>query len=224
MAALLVSRAARIVTYASTRSKPPQPHSETLLHVEPGRKLARFVPRPKTGAPRRHRFGIVERDREERARALYHAWVAKHLGVDSSHPTKDERPRTPKSNGPVPLSGSLLEVGSSLIDSERARIRSAEGLRRCGTLDPRVFSDRKKQIHDFLAFLNVRHGDGAVARLRLSDLTMNDIEAYNRHIADNGYSASQVTKRMQVVRAIIDRAGRRNSQPEIVLGGTKNAA
>ncbi|MBI1827285.1 MAG: site-specific integrase [Planctomycetes bacterium] len=161
-----------------------------------------------TGAPRRHRFGIVERDGEERARALYHAWVAKQLGIDTSHPTKHERPWTPKIRGPIPLSGSLIEIGSSLINSERARIRHEGDPQRRGTIDPRVFSDRKKQIHDFFEFLNRRHGDGAVAKLRLLDVTMDDIEAYNRHIADSGYSASQVTKRMQVVRAIIDRAGR----------------
>jgi hypothetical protein len=37
---------------------------------------------------------------------------------------------------------------------------------------------------------------------------MEDIEAYNRHIAERGYSASQVAKRIQLVKAIIGRDGR----------------
>ena len=47
-----------------------------------------------------------------------------------------------------------------------------------------------------------------VAKLRLADLTMDDVEKYNRHIVAQEYSASQVRKRIQIVRAIIDRAGR----------------
>lgn len=163
---------------------------------------------PATGSPRRHRFDIAERAGEERARALYHAWVAKYLGNDISLPTKNQPPQVSKPTGQKPLSGSLIEVGSSLIEAERARIRKDGDPRRRGTIDPRVFSDRKKQIHDFLEFLNTRHGPGAVGRLRLADLTMADVEAYNRHIASAGYSASQVAKRIHVVRVMIDRAGR----------------
>ena len=33
-----------------------------------------------TGIPSRHRFGVVERDREPAARLLYHAWVLEYLG------------------------------------------------------------------------------------------------------------------------------------------------
>jgi len=163
---------------------------------------------PETGLPRRHRFAIGERSGEEQARALYHAWVAKYLGIETALPTKNERPKTPRVTDPKPLAGSLIEVGSSLIESERARIRTDGEARRRGTIDSRVFGDRRKQIHDFLAFLNSRHGAGAVAKLRLADLTMDDVEAYNRQVATTGYSASQVGKRMQIVRAIINRAGR----------------
>jgi len=77
---------------------------------------------PETGLPRRHRFGIGERGGEERARALYHAWVAKYLGIETTLPTKNERSKAPKHTGLKPLAGSLIEVGSSLIESERARI------------------------------------------------------------------------------------------------------
>lgn len=163
---------------------------------------------PATGAPCRHRFGIRERKHEERARALYHAWVAKHLGVDTSLAIKHERPRLPGSSGPKQLSGSLLEIGSALIETERTRVRKEGDARRRGSIDPRVFSDRRKQIHDFLEFLNARHGAFAVAKLRLADLSMEDVEAYNRHITGQDYSASQVAKRMWIVKAIIDRAGR----------------
>ena len=37
---------------------------------------------------------------------------------------------------------------------------------------------------------------------------MADVEAYNKAIVDADYSSSQVTKRLQFVKAIIDRAGR----------------
>ena len=42
----------------------------------------------------------------------------------------------------------------------------------------------------------------------LSDLSMADVEAYNKAIVDAEYSSSQVTKRLQFVKALIDRAGR----------------
>lgn len=38
---------------------------------------------PATGIPRKHRFRIDDRAREGEARAFYHAWVAKHLGVNT---------------------------------------------------------------------------------------------------------------------------------------------
>ena len=59
-----------------------------------------------------------------------------------------------------------------------------------------------------MAYINVRHGAGAVGRIKVTDLRMEDIEAYNRQLSQNDYSSSLVTKSMQVVKAIIDRAGR----------------
>ena len=44
--------------------------------------------------------------------------------------------------------------------------------------------------------------------MQLADLAMEDVEAYNQVLVTAGYSSSQVRKRMQVVKAIIDRAGR----------------
>lgn len=161
-----------------------------------------------TRTPRRHRFGILEREREAEARILYHAWVLEHLGGNgtTTHPTTVAPPVRRKLS-PEVLSGSLLEIGSALIESERSRSRIGDEPRRQGTIAAPVFRDRKKQIHDFLAFLNERHGPGAVARMRLADLSMDDVEQFNRHIAKD-FSASQVGKRIQLVKAIIDRAGR----------------
>lgn len=161
-----------------------------------------------TRSPRKHRFGILERDREADARILYHAWVLEHLGGNgtTTHPTTAAPPARRKLSSDV-LSGSLLEIGSGLIESERSRSRTGDEARRQGTIAAPVFRDRKKQIHDFLAFLNERHGPGAVARMRLADLSMDDVEQYNRHIAKD-FSGSQVGKRIQLVKAIIDRAGR----------------
>ncbi len=163
----------------------------------------------KTGTPRKHLFNIREREREPEARILYHAWVLEHLGGsnNASHPTQVE-PVPRRRNISNVLSGSLLEIASGLVESERARTRRDDEPRRRGTIAMAVFLDRKKQIRDFLEFLNARHGDGAVSRLRISDLSMEDIESYNRKIAEHGYSASQVSKRIQLVKGIIDRAGR----------------
>ena len=108
-----------------------------------------------TGMPSRHRFGIPERDREAEARVLYHAWVLEHLGGNSTaaHPTTAAPPARRKAS-PDLLAGSLLEIASALIDSERSRSRTGDEPRRRGTIAAPVFRDRNKQIHDFLAFLN----------------------------------------------------------------------
>lgn len=167
-----------------------------------------------TNSPRRHRFGISDREREPEARLLYHAWMHEHLGGQSLNGESKDQHRAPK--GPPPpdpsgaeaLSGSLLEIASMLVDNERERVRGDYEPRRRGTVHARVFMGRKKQVYDFLGFLNERHGPGAVSRLRLADLTMEDVETYNRRIVKDGLSASQVAKRMQVVKTIIDRAGR----------------
>jgi integrase len=104
--------------------------------------------------------------------------------------------------------GSLLQVASRLLEFEERRIRRAGEPRRRGTIVPEVYADRKKHLCDFLDFMNRKHGQGAVARMRLEDLTMVDVEDFNRHIVVEGYSASQVAKRLQMVKALIDRAGR----------------
>lgn len=66
--------------------------------------------------------------------------------------------------------------------------------------------------------MNMRRGAGATARMRLSDLTMDDIEAFNQGIVKQGYSASQVAKRLHIVKAIIDRAGSPNMAAKSARG------
>lgn len=104
--------------------------------------------------------------------------------------------------------GSLLHVASSWLTVEQGRIRKSDGPRARGTISDAVYRDRRKQLRDFLEFMNERHGNGAVGRMRLRDLSMADIEEFNREVVRRGYSASQVNKRMQIVKAVIDRAGR----------------
>lgn len=164
---------------------------------------------PRTGHSHRHRFKIVQREREKEAQVLYYAWVAEKLGGNGEGklPTQVEPAKKLKPSGKA-LSGSLLEVASGLKESERLRIRKHDEGRRRGTIAAAVFRDRAKVIRDFLEFMNARRGTGAVSRMRLSDLSMDDVEAFNQHVVKAGYSDSQVAKRLQIVKAIIDRAGR----------------
>ena len=91
---------------------------------------------------------------------------------------------------------------------EESRIRSEAGPRRPGSISEEVFDQRKVYAKEILQFITTRHGQGAAGRMMLADFSMDDVEAYNRAIVEAGYSSSQVTKRLQFVKAIIDRAGR----------------
>ncbi|MEM9110213.1 MAG: hypothetical protein AAGC72_09325 [Planctomycetota bacterium] len=44
--------------------------------------------------------------------------------------------------------------------------------------------------------------------MTLADLSMEDVEAYNQCLVKAGYSSSMVSKRMQIVKGLINRAGR----------------
>lgn len=168
-----------------------------------------------TGMPRKHRFGLLSREAADQA---YHDWVSAHLRGQT--PTLKPKRRKkldlqsvavkPGQDG-VPaeiLPGSLLHITSGLLRYEESRIRNEPGPRRNGTICREHYEQRKLSAHEILQFMNARHGQGAVGRMQLSDLSMADVEAYNKAIVDAGYSASQVTKRLQFVKAIIDRAGR----------------
>lgn len=172
-----------------------------------------------TGTPRKRRFGMVSKAEAERA---YHAWVAAYLGDDqaamqqasasaSSPSTPVARPTVKREQRTAQVAaetGSLLHVASGLIRYEEGRVRDGADGRVPGTISPRVAMDRKRAIEDFLAYLNERNGRGAVARMRLDDLTMADVEAYNRHLVDMNYSVNTLNHKMQVIKRIVDRAGR----------------
>ncbi|MCI0333988.1 MAG: site-specific integrase [Planctomycetes bacterium] len=168
-----------------------------------------------TGMPRKHRFGMLNRDAAEQA---YHDWVSAHLRGQTPGLKPKRRKKLdlnavdakPRENG-IPaeiLPGSLLHITSGLLRYEESRIRAGGEARRAGSITREVYEQRKAYAQEILQFINTRHGQGAVGRTLLSDLSMADVEAYNKAIVDAEYSSSQVTKRLQFVKAIIDRAGR----------------
>lgn len=164
----------------------------------------------KTGSPRKHLFRV---ETEEEARIAYHEWLAAHLRGDAPEPAPATRRTTPatavaKPAVPVPPN-SLLAVASSYLAHETRRARKPGEPKRPGTIDARVLVDREQVTQEFLAFLNERHGEGAVRRMTLGDLAMADVEEYNRRLAiDRQLSSSQVDKRMHLVKKLVDRAGR----------------
>ena len=170
---------------------------------------------PITGNPRKHRFGMVSR---EEADQLYHDWVAAHLRGQTPSTKLKRRKKLdlqlvevkPHIHGVVAeiLPGSLLHIASGLLRYEESRIRSEAGPRRTGSISKEVYDQRKLYAKEILQFITTRHGLGAAGRMMLADFSMDDVEAYNRAIVESGYSSSQVTKRLQFVKAIIDRAGR----------------
>lgn len=163
-----------------------------------------------SGMPRKHRFGMVA---EAEARRLYQRWLVAHLGGEALPPIRpvaaapDNGLENEGVNRTV-VPGSILHVATGLLNFERSRARLDGQARARGTIAGDVYRDRTKHVRDFLKFLNGRHEPGIVSRMRISELDMQDVEAFNRHLVDAGYSASQVAKRLQVVKAIIDRAGR----------------
>lgn len=159
-----------------------------------------------TGVAKKHRFAV---ETEAEAKVAYTQWLARHLAGEDAHGA-EPKPRSarPSLAGSAIAPGSLVEVASALIRLMEASVREEGSLRARGTVARPVFVDRQKHIKDFLTFINKRHGKGTAARMRVEDLPMTDVEFFNRHLVDKGYSASQVGKRMQMVKRIIDRAGR----------------
>lgn len=159
-----------------------------------------------TGVAKKHRFAV---ETEAEAKVAYTQWLARHLAGEDAHGA-EPKPRSarPSLAGSAIAPGSLVEVASGLIRLMEASVREEGSLRARGTVARPVFVDRQKHIKDFLTFINKRHGKGTAARMRVEDLPMTDVEFFNRHLVDKGYSASQVGKRMQMVKRIIDRAGR----------------
>jgi len=177
---------------------------------------------PVTGTSRRKRFGMIE---EQAARVLYSRWLAEHMaqpapsrgrpielrGLVEPAASQDLPPSTaspPRKGVPPDRPASLLVVADSLIKHEQARSRPDDAPKRRGTICERAFLDRKSHILHFLRFLNDRHGQGSPSCMTLADLQMRDVEVFNLELVRAGYSASQVAKRMQIVKAIINRSGR----------------
>ena len=166
-----------------------------------------------TGLPRKHRFGRVP---DDRAQILYHQWVAEHLDgkpIEVSKPGPKLQPLVPPSKASLfavkdVTSGSLLQVATDLLQFDESRTRQDGAARTRGTIHPRVRLNRRKMLLDFLEFMNERHGQGCLKRMTLTDLTMSDVETYNQKIALAGYSQSQVAERLQMIHALIERAGR----------------
>lgn len=170
---------------------------------------------PRTNSPRKHRFHIKDKAQIKDAQIAYHKWLGQFL--ESGPPTpagRRPKPLPPREGTDVlsietpSASGSLLEVASGFLDALEARVRQPGAPRSRGTIAPAVFSDRRKHVRDFLEHINGEHGTAAAARLRITDLTMKDVESFNAWAVQAGYSASQVNKRMQAVKSLIDRAGR----------------
>ena len=174
---------------------------------------------PETGKTRRKRFGMIAKHEAE---VFYHEWLSEHLRrktptIAKPNGTVGRRtaPNHPKKITPTVkvkteiLRGSVLDVTTNYLQIEESRTRSTRGEGKAkGTIHPKVLAGKKKAVRDFVAYLNEVHGQGSMARRKISDLTMADIEGFNRWAVDAGFSESQVRKRMQVVRAVIDRAGR----------------
>lgn len=171
---------------------------------------------PVTNTPRRKRFGMVP---EDEAKIAYTQWLAEYV-AGNGQATKAK----PSGTAPTPLpsrpappalatdqptnAGSLIAVAGSLLRFEETRTRAEGAAKAPGTITHRVCLDRKKHLQDFLRYMTQRHGQGALTRMTLADLTMGDVETYNQQIVQSGYSGSQVSKRMQIIKALINRAGR----------------
>jgi integrase len=162
-----------------------------------------------TGIPKKHRFGNVS---EDEAKILHAIWVGEHLTGRAVRPAKrantaTSAPNSPPVNAEI-IPGSLLHVVSGLLTFDESRLRKDGAPKAKGTIGLKQFTSRRDLARNFLSFLNERHGTGAAGKLKLADLKMEDVEEYNRKLSKGGYSSSLVTKSMQVVKAVIDRAGR----------------
>jgi integrase len=165
---------------------------------------------PLAGVPRKHRFGMMERDK---ASELYNAWLVEHLR-GAPHRSRSETNSKPaevkKLAGAVAkvTPGSLLHVSSNYLYFEEKRTRKPGERRRAGTISPSVLAEHKFDVADFLKFINKRYGPGSSGQVSVIDLKMQDVEAYNAELVDAGFSDQLVTKRLLAVKAVIDRAGR----------------
>lgn len=181
---------------------------------------------PTTGQPRKHRFGTVP---EAQARLEYHRWLVAHLegkpyvpgGAESEAPEVVSenvvqaigrargRGSASRHTEPQTAFGCLAEIATSYIKAQEMRVRP-EGTRGRvrGTITRALYLDRSRRARQFLEHINERHGKGAAGRVRVVDLSMEDVESYDRKLAAQGLSDVRIKMRMQVVKGLIDRAGR----------------
>ena len=169
---------------------------------------------PETDQPRKHRFGKIPRSQ---AIEQYQNWLAAHLKGETTPPIKrgpkklveqiGQKQKHETVNADIIL-GSLLQVCSNFLIYELSRIRAADGPRTQNTISQKQFNTRKQFAQEFMQFLNTRYGAGTVGRMKLAELAMEDIEGFNKMLVDSDFSDSQVRKRMQCIKSIIDRAGR----------------
>lgn len=173
---------------------------------------------PETGTPKRHRFGMVTKGEANKA---YEAWLAAWLqndqeaaaavrpGQTAKLKAREKRAEREAVRAEVKAEpGSLVHVASGLFKYDESRVRKPGEGRAAGSIAPRAMLNRRKEIKDFLAFINERHGRGTASRLHVSDLEMADVEEYNRELVAKGFSAASVNGRIQAVKRLVDRSGR----------------
>lgn len=164
---------------------------------------------PQTGVPRRRRFGMID---QNEASELYNTWLSEHLkgaphkGRDKIRKPAEVKETNAKASQVTP--GSLLHVSSSYLYFEEKRTRKPGEPRRAGTISPSGLAEHKFDVADFLKFINKRYGPGSAGHISVLDLKMQDVEAYNAELVDADFSDQLVKKRLQAVKAIIDRSGR----------------
>jgi hypothetical protein len=148
---------------------------------------------------------MVSRDE---ALEAYNKWLSAHLSGDTPETPKRTNRKlveqiAPAKTKPIKadiVTGSLLHIASGYLTYEESRVRPDDAERRQNTIKQKQYESKKLIAQEFMQFLNSRHGQGAVGRMKLADLTMTDIEAYNQLlVATGGFSESQVKKRLQVV-------------------------
>lgn len=171
---------------------------------------------PETGMPRKVRFGNIPLGD---AQQKYHEWLGAFLRDGQAVPQLPKRVPEPAALSAARtkvLPGSLLHVTSSFIRHEEARTRGKGEPDRPGAITWQTRDLRKRHAMDFMSYLNGVYGKGAVGRMLLADLTMKDVEDFNAALVKAGLSANNINKQMQVVKAIIDRAGRPEHNGQIL--------
>jgi hypothetical protein len=112
-----------------------------------------------SGYPKKHRFGMVSRDK---ALEAYTEWLADHLtGATSAAPKRTSRKLVEQLAAPKPASikpdfvaGSLLHITSGYLTYEESRVRPDGAERRPNTIQRREYESKRLVAQEFLQFLN----------------------------------------------------------------------